>query len=112
MLKQEEIELAKTRAMVQSIIKKDAGPDAWKDYYQVVYPWIETAQKQEKEQWIARLNEEVKQGPLAVIARHDAPFRSRLKARTIPREEVSDVRDPEALKRLSQRLRPSVFRGR
>ena len=76
-----------------------------------MYPWIETAKKRENTEWIARLKEEVKKGPLTIISRHDAPFASRMKTKVIEAEGQS-IKDPAFLRRLTQKLKPSMYQVR
>lgn len=83
--------MVKTKAVVQSIIKQDAGADAWQLYFKEAFPWVEVAQKREQQDVIRRLQEEVKRGPLKVTAVHDGrqeKFRSRLRTKVVEREEA------------------------
>ena len=106
-LKREDIETAKTRVVVQSLLEKEGIDKAWKEYLNIAYPWAETAKKRETSEWVQRLAEEVSRGPLAVFAQQDPMYRSRLKARVIERDKLS----PEAratISKISKRLPPIV----
>ena len=85
-LKREEIEAAKTRAVIQTMLKQDAGPEAWQDFFKLAFPWVQTAKNRDKADIIKRLNEEVKQGPLSVLAQPDKTYRSRLKTKVVQRQ--------------------------
>lgn len=101
--------MVKTKAIVQSIVKQDAGNEAWQSYFKEAFPWVEQAQKLEKSDWIKRLQEEVKRGPIKVTGVHDAQqkFRSRLRTKVIERRTDENPRD---MSNLTAKM-PSLFPG-
>ena len=89
--------MAKTKAVVQSIVKQDAGAEAWQSYFNEAFPWVESAKKIEQQEWIRRLQSEVKRGAIAVTAAHphDVQMKSRLRTKVVERradESVTDTR--------------------
>lgn len=90
-LKKEEVEAAKTRAIIQTMLKQDAGPEAWQDFFKLAFPWVAVAKKRDEAETIAALLDEVKRGPLAVYAQQDKTFRSRLKTKVIERRETTEL---------------------
>lgn len=98
LVKREENELAKWKAMVQAIVKPDAGPASWDAYFKTAFPWVEVAKGREKDDFIKRLKEEISRGPLEIKKqKDDKAFRSRLKAKVVSREEIIE-RPPIPLK--------------
>lgn len=108
MIRREENDVAKTRVLIQTLVKQDSGPDAWNEYFKSVFPWVETAKTQEKQDWIKKLNEEVAKGPLVITAKHEVSFRSRLKARVIQKQPNQDPGPP--LPRLKTKMAPAIPR--
>jgi len=104
-LKKEEIEAAKTRALLQGMLKQDAGPEAWADFFKLAFPWVQVAKKRDEAEVIKRLQEEIKRGPLQITAQHDNKFRSRLKTKVVQRQA-----NTELASRLSSKLKPAVPR--
>lgn len=100
------MDMAKTKAIVQSIVKQDAGNDAWQAYFKEAFPWVETAQKIEKQEWVTRLQEEVKRGPIKVTAVHDQQqkIRSRLRTKVVERRTEEVVTDTAASPRLPKAI--------
>jgi len=89
LIKREENELAKWKALVQAIVKPDAGPTSWDEYFKTAFPWVEVAKGREKDDFIKRLKIEVSRGPIEISKKQDATaFRSRLKAKVINRDEI------------------------
>lgn len=104
-LKKEEIEAAKTRALLQGMLKQEAGPEAWTDFFKLAFPWVHVAKKRDEADIIKRLQEEVKRGPLQITAQHEKSFRSRLKTKVVERRANTDL-----ARRLSSKLTPTVPR--
>lgn len=97
----EESEAAKTRALLQGMLKADEGPNAWKEFFKLAFPWVEVAKKRDEKDIIQRLKEEVARGPLAVTAQQEKSYRSRLKQKPVP-APVNEV-----ARRIAKRL-PSI----
>jgi len=88
LVKREENELAKWKALVQAIVKPDAGPASWDEYFKTAFPWVSVAKGREKDDFIKRLKEEIARGPIEIQKKQDnKAFRSRLKTKYITREE-------------------------
>lgn len=105
-LKKEEIEAAKTRALVQAMLKQEAGPDAWTDFFRLAFPWVQTAKKREEKETVKLLMDEIKRGPLAVYAQQDRTFRSRLKTKVVQRQGPKT----ELASRISSKLPAAIPR--
>lgn len=100
LVKREENELAKWKALVQAIVKPEAGPATWDEYFKTAFPWVEVAKGREKDDFIKRLKSEIARGPLEIQKKKDdKAFRSRLKTKIVQREEVIQ-RPPVPLKPL------------
>lgn len=103
-LKRDEIEMHKTRSLLQAIVKQDAGPEAFKEFFSVAFPWVKVAKKREEGEIIKRLQDEIKRGPLAVFAQRDT-YRSRLKTKVVKREEAGPL-----ISRLTSKISPAIPR--
>lgn len=88
-LKKEEREYTRDLALVQMQIDKDKGVERFNDYRKTMFPWIDTAQKREKDIHSEALQRMVKEGPLVVTATHQKPFRSRLVKRFEDKQQAS-----------------------
>lgn len=103
-LKKDEIEAHKTRALLQAVVKQDAGPEAFQDFFRAAFPWVRIAKKREEAEIIQRLQEEIKKGPLAVFAQRDT-YRSRLKDRVTRRVEAGPL-----ISKLTSKITPTIPR--
>ena len=108
-LMKERIDHARVRVLAQLVLDKDKGAEAFEEYMSVAYPWIQTAQKEERKKLIDKLVSEVKGGAL-VIESMGAPKRikSRLAAAAatpVPSAPAATpVRDRAALNKFAQGL--------
>lgn len=88
-LKKEQIEHARLRALAQSIIAKEKGKEVFDEYMKVAFPWLETQKKRDVSEHIRILNDEVKRGGLGIKplwSGQDSRMRSRLKTKVVERE--------------------------
>lgn len=88
-LKREQIEHARLRALAQAIVSKDKGPEAFDAYLKMALPWLTQQKNREKEDHVRVLMEEVKKGGLRIKAPlwQEATMRSRLRMRVVERQE-------------------------
>jgi hypothetical protein len=87
-LKREQIEHARLRALAQAIIQKEKGKEVFDDYMNVAFPWLATSKRQEKNDHIRLLMEEVKKGQLGIKPLwQETRGRSRLRTRVVERAE-------------------------
>lgn len=99
-LMQERSNHARLRALVQSVVDKEKGVEAFEEYMKVAFPWIETAKGRERMDHMKRLMNEVKRGPLAVAPMAMPRAKSRLRDRIERREPA----DPAAMNRIYEKL--------
>jgi len=91
-LKREQIAYAKDRALVQALIVKEKGPEAFEEFRKLAFPWVETQKGRDRESHIRILQEEIKKGVLTVTP-VDGPkkaIKSRLRTRAAESESPSD----------------------
>lgn len=86
-LKKEQIEHARLRALAQAIVEKEKGKEVFDEYMKVAFPWLETTKRREKDDHIKVLMEEVKKGSLGIKPLWQERARSRMKHRVVEREE-------------------------
>jgi hypothetical protein len=86
-LKKEQIEHARLRALAQAIIAKEKGKEVFDDYMKVAFPWHETQKKRNDSTHIQILRDEVRKGTLSIKPMWEAKdkMRSRLKTKVVER---------------------------
>lgn len=90
-LKKEQIEHARLRALAQAIVSKDKGKEVFEEYMNVAFPWLETAKKRERADHVRLLMDEVKKGSLGIRPLwQDTQMRSRLRTRVVERQVPQD----------------------
>ena len=94
-LKKEQIEHARLRALAQAIIAKDKGKEVFDEYMKVAFPWLETQKMRDKDAHILILTEEVKKGGLSVKPLWQEKMRSKLKHRVVARETATKTREEQ-----------------
>ena len=65
-LKKDHIEFTRLRALAQSFINKEKGPEAFDEFRRAAFPWVETQQKRDQQATIKILQDEIKKGALAI----------------------------------------------
>ncbi len=96
-LKKEQIEHARLRALAQAIVSKEKGKEVFDDYMKVAFPWLETQKRRDKDDHIRVLKEEVKKGGLRIVPLWEERMHSRLKHRIVEREKTAPVRSRKEL---------------
>lgn len=88
-LQKEQMENAQTFALLQTLIDKDKGIEAYEAYKKVRFPWIESSKEADKVKQLQRLEQEIRKGALSITPMRDdrARVRSRLKAKVIAVDE-------------------------
>lgn len=69
--KLEDIEHARLRAVVQVLLDKDKGVEAFEDYMKIAFPYLEGRKKQQKDDAQKALMSWIKEGPLKVTPLHE-----------------------------------------
>lgn len=104
-LKKEQIEHVRLRALAQAIVDKDQGKEVFEEYMQVAFPWLKTQKKRDVDEHMRLLNEEVKRGGLEVIQPlwMKDKVRSRMKTRVVEREAATPA-DQTRMNRVYDKL--------
>jgi hypothetical protein len=110
-LKKEQIEHARLRALAQAIIAKEKGKEVFDEYMKVAFPWLETQKKRDTSEHIRILKNEVEKGNLGIkpLWQGKDKMRSRLKTKVAARAEErtragDKTKSPEEMNRLYQKL--------
>lgn len=85
----------RTRAVIQSIINKDAADEALKGFRDTLMPYLVRIQKSDRNQHIKHLMDEVARGPMAIAPVMQKQVKSKLKTRHVARsaeEELASTR--------------------
>lgn len=95
-LKKEQVEHARLRALAQAIIAKDKAKEVFDEYMKVAFPWLETQKGRDKEDHVRVLMAEVQKGGLTVKPLwQESQMRSRLKMKVVDRGEQKPVKSRE-----------------
>ena len=98
-LKKEQIEHARTRALAQAIVSKDKGKEVFDDYMKTAFPWLEAQKKNTHTDVIKALNAEVKRagaGGMGIRPLWQAPKQSKRKTKHIEKNEAPDTPEVRA----------------
>jgi hypothetical protein len=86
-LKKEQIEHARLRALALAIISKDKGKEVFDDYMKVAFPWLETQKMRDRGDHVRILLDEVKKGGLSIRPLwQETKMRSRLRTVVVNRD--------------------------
>lgn len=106
-LKREQVAYARDRALVQSLIVKEKGPEAFEEFRKLAFPWVEVQKGRDREDHIRILQEEIKRGVLTVTPAEGPKkaVKSRLRTQLAESESPSDgQRRGIDMKRINVRL--------
>ncbi len=82
----EDIEHARLRSVVQVLVDKESGAEAFEDYMKIAFPYLEGRKRLEKEEAHESLMNWVKSGPMTVTPMQEPKkLKSRLKERVVSR---------------------------
>ena len=91
LIRKDQIEYYRTRAVVQAMVNKEAADEALKNYRDAQMPYLVGIQKTDRSQHIQRLISEVARGPMAITPVMQKQVRSKLKARVVQRTDEERV---------------------
>lgn len=95
MLKKEQIEHARLRALAQAIVSKEKGKEVFDDYMKTAFPWLEKQKKRDHGDIIQALNSEVARGKLGIKPLWQAKTQGRHKTRTVEKAAPSSPEERE-----------------
>jgi hypothetical protein len=86
-LKRDEMEHARLRALATAIINKEKAVEAFDDYMKAAFPWLETQKHRDRQDSIKLLNEEIKRNAggfsIKPLWAEKNKIRSRLKTKVV-----------------------------
>ena len=104
-LKKEQVEHARLRALAQAIIEKEKGKEVFDEYMKVAFPWLETQKGRDSDAHRRILMEEVKRGGLSIKPLwEDTKLRNRLKTKVVERTGPRRQKSPAEMDRLYAKL--------
>ena len=103
-LKKEQVEHARLRALAQAIIAKDKGKEAFDEYMKVAFPWIETQKQRDATDHKKLLFDEVKKGGLGITPLWQANKKGQGRTKTVERAPEDPAVANARSKRLSAKL--------
>jgi len=95
LLRRDQVEYTRTRAIIQATINKDAADEALKVYRDTLMPYLSRIQKSDRNQHIKHLMDEVARGPMSIAPVMQKQVKSKLKTRHVARsaeEELASTR--------------------
>lgn len=110
-LKKEQTEHARLRALATAIVNKEKTKEAFEDYMKLAFPWIEGQKKKDASYYSKILLEHVKNGALNITPLTDetARMKSRLKAKVIERAAPDPAKKKEQLDRLYKQFGKTIY---
>lgn len=97
LVKQESIEHARFRALAQITIDSEKGVEAFEEYMKIAFPYMEAAKSRDRAEFIQKIQEEVKRGPIVVTKVEEPRGRSRLKTRKVTRQKPLQREEAERI---------------
>ena len=94
-MKKDEIDYMRDLAHAQLNIDQKEGFKRFLEFQRAMFPWMETAQKREKDSHADALRKEVMRGPLMVAPQAQPDFRRR----TVKRVEKTDLESEDRIYR-------------
>jgi hypothetical protein len=85
-LKKEQIEHARLRALAQAIIAKEKGKEVFEEYMKVAFPWLENQKRRDKDDHMRLLMEEVKRGGMHIKPLQEVRAKSRMRTKIVSTE--------------------------
>lgn len=101
LIRKDQIEFTRTRAIVQALVNKDEADNALKTYRDAQMPYLPRIQKDDRQKHIQRLMSEVARGPMQITPVMQPKVRSKLKTRVVQRSEEERA---TAQRRLSKKI--------
>lgn len=104
LLRKDQIEYMRTKAIVQAIVNKEAADEALKSYSETVMPYLSRIKKDDRSQHIKRLMAEVARGPMAIAPVMQKQVKSKLKTRVVERDSSSQEEQVAVQRRIAKKL--------
>lgn len=109
-LKKQQIEHARMRALAQILLDKEKGPDVFNDYMKLAFPWVDQNKKKDDEEKKKALFEEIKRGGLSVAPIVDVNVKSRLRTKIVQGKQLSKEEWMPKANRVLNKIGPLVPR--
>lgn len=104
LLRKDQIEYMRTKAIVQAIVNKDAADDALKVYSETVMPYLSRVKRDDRNQHIKRLMTEVARGAMSITPVMQKQVKSKLKTRVVERDSGSQEEHVAMQRKISKKL--------
>lgn len=104
LLRKDQIEYSRTRALVQAIVNKDAADEALKSYSEAQMPYLVRIKRDDRNQHIKRLMAEVARGAMSITPVMQKQVKSKLKTRVVERDQVSKEEQLQTARRISKKV--------
>ncbi len=104
LLRKDQIEYMRTKAIVQAIVNKDAADETLKSYSETVMPYLTRIKRDDRNQHIKRLMSEVARGPMSIAPVMQKQVKSKLKTQVVQRDSNQQEEHVAATRRFSKRL--------
>jgi ACT domain-containing protein len=102
LIRKDQIEYAKTRAIVQAIYDKENAQTALDQYRDAQFPYYQKLNRQEKDDRIKQLKEWIGQGSMTIRPLWAKKAKSRLKTKALSRDPADRA---EATRRVSRKMK-------
>jgi len=100
------MEVAKTKTIVQTLVKPDAASKVWKEYIEEAFPWVKEGERQEHQALLDVLRREVSMGPIRVaqVFDRERDVRSRLRTKQVNPADTYTQVNKKILSRLPRNI--------
>lgn len=102
LIRKDQIEYAKTRAIVQAIFDKEKSQEALDQYRDAQFPYYQKLHRKERDEQVKQLQDWVGRGSISVTPLWNKKARSKLKTKVIERDKADRV---EATRRVSRKMK-------
>lgn len=105
LIRQEDIEHARFRALAQIIVDKKKGVETFDDYMKIAFPYMESVKAKEKSEVIEQLKKEISRGAIGITPIVAQKIKSKLKSKVAQRQVPQTREESNALyKRMGSTL--------
>ena len=98
LMKQENIEHARFRALAQIMINQEKGVEAFEEYMKMAFPYLEATKRRQSESVAKMIEQEIKRGPITVTVQNNT-MTSKMKSKMMARQKDQTRDQADALYR-------------
>jgi len=86
LMKQENIEHARFRALAQIMINQEKGVEAFEEYMKMAFPYLEATKRKQSEGVAKMIDAEIRRGAFAITPQAQTPIKSKMHSKAATRK--------------------------